>query len=377
LFDNIGLYAQTCNPDYELVPPGDLDRDCDVDINDLQLLANAWLNAATDINFAALDPPIIVTAPATPPVLWYKFEDTGDTNIICVDSSGNGYHGTIQRMIPMNHNIGGGPDGSGCLYIPPTPTSTGTFPTNNESYVTPPVTALDFMTNDAHSVANLGGGISFAMWANASMVGDFLAQWPGIFSTWNSGSTLETLEMPCPSRIGPSGSGLVNGQYGFFKRGSGASTFISVSGYRPLMDFGGRWNHWAFVKSPYQMAVYLNGQMIGHTDANDMPGDPNFNVQGPLFSMPVGAFYIGCRNPGWAMWSGKIDDFQVYDYALAPEEVAYLATYGTGHIFLPLASSANLKVDGVNGNQSDPNQIVNFGDLAIMGQDWHKRVLWP
>jgi hypothetical protein len=269
-------------------------------------------------------------------------------------------------MIPMNHDVTGSRDGSGCLYIPPmTPSST-------QSYVTPPVAALDFMNDDAHSVDNGGGGISFAMWANASMIGDFLVTWPGIFSTWNAANTLETLEMPCPSRIGAGGSGFVNGQVGFIKKGSGSSTSIAVSGYRPWLDFGGRWNHWAFVKEPYRMLIFCNGQMVAHTDANGQPGDPNVNVYGRLFSMPVGAFYIGCRNPGWELWSGKLDDFQVYDYALSAEEVAYLATDGTGRIFRPLVSPANLK------KGDDPNtEIVNFGDFAIMAQDWHVQVLWP
>jgi hypothetical protein len=74
---------------------------------------------------------------------------------------------------------------------------------------------------------------------------------------------------------------------------------------------------------------------------------------------------------------GKIDDFKVYDYALSAEEVAYLATDGTGHLLLPLTSPANFNKDGSTSPNTDANQKVNFGDLAIMEQQWHTQILWP
>jgi hypothetical protein len=153
--------------------------------------------------------------------------------------------------------------------------------------------------------------------------------------------------------------------------------YANANTYRPLSDFGGRWNHWAFIKSPLQLAVYCNGSLVAHTDANNQGGDPNALVKGPLFRLPVGSFRIGTRGDNWAMWNGRLDDFQVYDYALSPAEVAYLATDGAGHIFLPLVSPANLNTDGVASPATDPNQIVNFGDLAIMGKQWHTQQLWP
>ena len=52
----------------------------------------------------------------------------------------------------------------------------------------------------------------------------------------------------------------------------------------------------------------------------------------------------------WAMWSGRLDDFQVYDYALSAEEVAYLASDGGNCFLIPLttdAQKANLKSSGI------------------------------
>jgi hypothetical protein len=106
------------------------------------------------------------------------------------------------------------------------------------------------------------------------------------------------------------------------------------------------------------------------TDAN--AGDPN--IYGPLFPLPASAFTIGLR--GWGgNWAGRIADFQVYDYALGDDEVAYLATDGTGQLLLPLNSRSNFNLDG--GTADDANQIVNFKDLAVMGNQWHQIQLWP
>jgi len=120
------------------------------------------------------------------------------------------------------------------------------------------------------------------------------------------------------------------------------------------------------------MSMYLNGQLIKYADANGQPGDPNAGVYGPLFNKAVGAFRIGTRGTNWAYWIGRMDDFQVYDYALSQAEVQWLVTDGTGYVFLPLVSPANIKADG-----TPIQQIVNFGDLAIMGQQWHTQILWP
>jgi hypothetical protein len=67
-----------------------------------------------------------------------------------------------------------------------------------------------------------------------------------------------------------------------------------------------------------------------------------------------------------------MQDFQVYDYALTAAQIQYLATDGTGSISLPLVSTANLKSSG------NPNtEIIDFQDMSVMGDQWHKQILWP
>ena len=120
------------------------------------------------------------------------------------------------------------------------------------------------------------------------------------------------------------------------------------------------------------MKVYCNGDLKGQIDANELPGDPNANEFGPLFALPVGSFRIGTRGGNWGMWNGYIQDFQLYDYCLSPAEVAYLATDGTGSVFLPLVTPANLASSG-----NPLTEKIDFGDIAVMCQQWHTQVLWP
>jgi len=57
---------------------------------------------------------------------------------------------------------------------------------------------------------------------------------------------------------------------------------------------------------------------------------------------------------------------------LTPEEVAYLATDGTGTIDVPLIQA----VEPSNLLLSDPNKI-NFTDYALLANNWLEEQLWP
>ena len=72
MFDNIRLDAPTCVP--ELGPTADLDEDCDVDIDDLDIFANDWLLKAETITFDVMQP-------SKAPILWYKFNESGSIPI--------------------------------------------------------------------------------------------------------------------------------------------------------------------------------------------------------------------------------------------------------------------------------------------------------
>ena len=210
MFDNIRLYAPTCIPLYR--PTADIepmDGDCAVDIKDLDFLATDWLKKAGTCTFP-------VTPPATLPVLWYKFDDTGPTCTIAdsgastnPDRPAEGYTGTVSRSYgeppvvapecaPLNWDATGGRsvDHPRCFYIPGTLES-GSNPIF-QYFVKCDTNALDFMNDDAHSADNGGGGISFAVWINAELsANQFLVQWCGLF---NITATGDILEVPCPDK---------------------------------------------------------------------------------------------------------------------------------------------------------------------------------
>jgi len=59
-------------------------------------------------------------------------------------------------------------------------------------------------------------------------------------------------------------------------------------------------------------------------------------------------------------FSGRIDEFALYDYALSRGQIAYFAAAGQAHILIPLESSANLHHDGV----------INMADYALFALQW-------
>ncbi|MGB7581830.1 MAG: LamG-like jellyroll fold domain-containing protein, partial [Sedimentisphaerales bacterium] len=363
MFDNIQLLRGCDWPGGALSE--DFDGDCYVDINDLSIFAESWLQKAELRTFTT------ILAPSAP-ILWYKFNDSGDTTDVIDYGTGdaNNYAGTVANWTSLCWDATDGRAGHpGCLYIPPIPT-TGGGPANSQSYVNAPPSAMGFLGDGNHRTN--GGGVTVSLWENASLVGDFLVQYPGIWGVWNTANTTETVECPCPSQITRTSA---TGQAGFYLRTcSIRNAFVAASVYEPILNFGGRWNNWIYVKTPSSMKLYLNGEKVAETDANGQPGDPNAAAAGPLTEAP-GAIHIGTRGTNWAMWSGKLQDFQIYDYALSTQEIEYLATDGTGQLLLPITTQANLYLDG--GTAGDANQIVNFEDFSVMGSQWHQTQLWP
>jgi len=71
----------------------------------------------------------------------------------------------------------------------------------------------------------------------------------------------------------------------------------------------------------------------------------------------------GVVNPNQAL-EGLIDEVRIYDYALTPGEVLYLAGAG-GYTLDPLATDLNL--DGK----------VNLDDFLELSRQWLDSHLWP
>jgi len=67
-------------------------------------------------------------------------------------------------------------------------------------------------------------------------------------------------------------------------------------------------------------------------------------------------------------FEGAIDDIYIYDRALSPGEMLYVALGEPGSQYIPLEP---WRAD------PDDNDKVNFQDFAIMGDNWLTEVLWP
>jgi hypothetical protein len=126
-------------------------------------------------------------------------------------------------------------------------------------------------------------------------------------------------------------------------------------------EWKGRWNHWAFTKDTRvgsdgqrgRMEIYLNGELY------DRRTGTGTSIAG------ITSFEIGS---GWyGYYDGLIDDFQIYDYALSPAEVAYVATDGTGVFRQKPASPADL----------DASDRVDLRDFSILADEWLKDGFWP
>jgi len=160
--------------------------------------------------------------------------------------------------------------------------------------------------------------------------------------------------------------------------------------HRDKTEWAGRWNHWAFTKdvkwrgrpalasrghpglalagsemplrseiqrqdalATGRMEIYLNGELYDSRTGTDTP------IAG-ITSFEIGAGWYG-------RYDGALDDFRIYDYALSPAEVAYVATRGTGLFPPPPNSPADLNADGT----------VNLRDLAALATEWFQTSLWP
>jgi hypothetical protein len=331
-FDDIWVTQPICNPRYG--PAADFTGDCFVDTTDVDIFVNDWLLSDTTLSYPD------ACAPSKDPVLWYQFEESGDTNTaVNSGSSGATYNGTVinrnAETWDANGRIGR------CIRLV----------YGRNSYVNVPAAVLA-------PFADVTGpnGITFTFWLNADSNYPPPSEWPAIFSASTTGASpgVEVIEIECPTAETPPTIHAV------------ISQTLSGGNNMRAGDFGGRWNHYAVVKDAdtNTMSIYENGAQIASLTRED--------INKPLLSAVPLIFKIGERY-GWdPSMVARIDDVRMYDYALDANEIAYIATNGdvTKSIFVPLAEPTNLKPG------SSP-EVVNFGDFALFANQWLTEKLWP
>jgi hypothetical protein len=131
-------------------------------------------------------------------------------------------------------------------------------------------------------------------------------------------------------------------------------------------------DNWAHVAGTFDgdsntIRTYVNAVLC------DEANDANSITEGEVLSQDTNDLAIG-RMPDdkWGhRFKGSIDEVRIYNYALDANEVAWLATDGTG--YRRLRSNANLYDLEKEGEKS-----INFRDLAVLiDEHWLEEILWP
>jgi hypothetical protein len=314
-FDDIRLYPSGCLQENR--PDADFDGDCAVDFQDLQDLANTWLDKGYNI---------YPVAPPKAPLAWYKFD--GNPN----DSAGSAH---------------GQPRGSP-TYVQGVYGRAISFDGYKDSVE---------ITNAPFLFARITKRITIAFWQygkDSIHHTDTLCCSDYVYNVYDPTIAINLGCWYNPRRLasqGRSSGGKYNWDCGspwsFDSRLSGSHNYKT--------EWSGRWNHWAFTKDAGtgKMQIFLNGLLY----------DSRTGATSPISN--ITSFEIGS---GWyGGYDGLIDDFRIYDYALSQAEIVYAATNGTGIFDLPLLLPADLNSDN----------RIDFKDFALLADNWLEHQLWP
>ena len=126
----------------------------------------------------------------------------------------------------------------------------------------------------------------------------------------------------------------------------------------------GQWYHVAAVyEHNLRMSLYINGVLDSDSET---AGDINISEHDVC---------IGCNfgDPdSLREWDGWVDDVRIYSRALSQAELLYLATDGTGLMYMPADSPAN-----IYDEEPKYQKRVNMRDFGIMADNWLELVLFP
>jgi hypothetical protein len=321
-FDDIRLYLSRCIPAHTV---GDATGDCIANFEDLIIMAGDWLDSEFTVT---------VSEP-TGELIWYKFDNDG-TNTTAVDSSGNGYDGTVSDAdwVTEGHI-------DGALNFDGTATQ-----------VDVPPAALTSITTK----------VTIALWQYGNP--EIQPKADNLFEGTRVGEPngIRVLNVHLPYDDGRVVwcAGNPNDVY---------STEVwddceRIEKIAVAKEYEGRWNHWTFIKDcdanndTGVLEMYLNG-LLWHV---------GYDVNVPLTDTIDNEFLIGT---GWdGYYAGVIDDFRIYDKVLTQAEISYLATDGTG--YYPLQDrETNFNEEGQSAEK------IDFMDFALMADYWFQEQVWP
>ncbi len=308
LVDNIGYdFSGAFQP---LVLTADFDGNRIVDWSDLVVLCDDWLQTAEYV-------PIGTEPDPNHLVVRYPFDETSGST--AYDCSGRGNDGQV-RLISTGAPADtawdpAGYDANGCIDF------------NGDVKVVVPAAAFN----------DLNSAVTVSLWVNGDAAVQPDQNWGMPFHGGNPTND-RLLHTHIPTR------------YGDVMFESGSYNAQRLFWYGPeAADWEGRWNHYAFTLDTNQAEtrIYCNGQKKAE-------GAASLGISG------IQSFHVGCGIfAGGTVYEyfGKIDDFRIYDYALADDEVLYVANDGR---MRASDSPADLYKD----------DIINFRDFALFAMQW-------
>ena len=312
--DNVRLYLPDCHPDY-LRAAGDINGDCTTDFSDLDILVATgnWLVRNWDVE---------VIAPVGDPCLWYKFDGNA------LDSSDNGYNGTITDTNGVEYVAGY--DGQALVCD------------GNTTQVAVPLGVLDGISKE----------VTVSFWMYGNETSGTRTVFDGSLAGGEFGDRalflMLTGDTTAQAVVGNDGNNL-NG----LSRGPG--TIV------------GQWTHWAITKNcdANEMRIYINGELLTG-EAHHTNWGTNYNI--PLAG--ITEFVIGTNVRDDDTYTGLIDDFRIYDYAMSQGEILALAGETVGSTFIqPLQ---RLLMTSANINLYDDVSVdaIDFKDYAVLANTW-------
>ena len=336
-FDDIRLYPPKCVPSEG--PDYDFSGDCVVGFAEIAMLGDEWLLSA--INLGTVTPP-------SSSVLHYEFSETSGT---MVADSANGYTGAIFDDVNQTsasisgHTDAGGVSGNSFHFWH------GDEDSNLVGIEIPPEVFTD---------NGISQEISISMWIKNVNTGDdpdgdaYMLE----FRDWN-GSPPDTNQYSNERVLAIQATG-----YGDTYTLHDNSENVS---YDQEWDDITEWTHYAFVRDAANLKIYVNGfqEEIGASSGTPMV-DPN------LLYLGLSADRTPDNENGLHDgFTGNMDDFIIFNYALSDAEAGHLGTNGLGYIPMPPATMELIYDEPLS------ERAVNFRDYAELMLHWLEEELWP
>ncbi len=346
-FDDVRLYLPKCvpmhGPDYDFGPD---DGDCVVGFWEIELMGDEWLMRDYNIPPEDLDPP-------APSVLHYRFEEGSGSSLADSVGTYNGTYITDVNQGPNDitvHMDVGGMSGNSFHFFE-----------NDEPNDGPVASTGGIMIPKALWTENITQEITVSMWLKNVHTDEDPAEGEAYmfeFREWRGewdGNSPDANERVLAVEQKDEGDELI-----FHDEGNDVSYDLDWENHT-------EWVHYSFVRDVNDLRIYVNGLLeeVEDSNVNDM-NTPE------LLYLGVSADRAPFNEEGLHdEFTGNMDDFMIFDYALSDAQAAHLGTQGTGYVPMP-PTTMNLSDNEPLGERS-----VNFRDFAELGLYWLDEELWP